>query len=31
MGIFAFYPITRKHAEETRRLLDERKGNAVEE
>ena len=25
IGIFAFYPITRKHAEETRRLLDARK------
>ena len=25
LAIFAFYPITRQHAEETRRLLDERK------
>jgi len=30
LGIFAFYPITREHAEETRRLLDERKKNEVE-
>jgi len=28
LGIFAFYPITRGHAEETRRLLDERKAAA---
>ena len=27
MAIFAFYPITRRHAEETRRLLDERNRN----
>lgn len=30
MLIFVFYPITRKHAEETRRLLDERKANEKE-
>lgn len=31
MVIFAFYPITRKHAEETRRLLDERNGEKEED
>jgi len=30
VAIFAFYPITRHHAEETRRKLDERKKNEVE-
>jgi len=30
LAIFAFYPITRAHAEETRRLLDERKQNEAE-
>ena len=28
--VFAFYPITRQRAEETRRLLDERKANEAE-
>jgi len=31
LAIFAFYPITRQRAEETRRLLDERKRNEKEE
>ncbi|RKZ06301.1 hypothetical protein DRQ05_05005, partial [bacterium] len=30
LAIFAFYPITREHAEETRRLLDERKADEEE-
>ncbi|MEA2069483.1 MAG: MFS transporter, partial [Verrucomicrobiota bacterium] len=30
LAIFAFYPITRRHAEETRRLLNGRKRNEVE-
>jgi len=30
VAIFAFYPITRHHAEETRRKLDERKRNEDE-
>jgi GPH family glycoside/pentoside/hexuronide:cation symporter len=30
MAVFAYYPITRKYAEETRRKLDERKANEVD-